>query len=230
MEPLAPEALETLRQFNSPTVSNAIEVFNVRPRNEGFMSSAVRCIFPEMGVMVGYAVTAKIRAAERAASGKAVPPSAHWEKLLQVPAPRVVVVQDLDDPPAVGSLWGEVNSNIHRALGCVGVVTDGGVRDIDEVRPLGFHFFARAEIVSHAYIHMVEIGTSVEVGGLCIQPGDLIHADRHGVLTIPRDIAPKVAEGVKIMEDMERPIIQYCQSKEFTLEGLKKVWSSIREY
>jgi regulator of RNase E activity RraA len=230
MEPLAPEALEILRQFNSPTVSNAIEVFNVRPRNQGFMNSEVRCIFPEMGVMVGYAVTAKIRAAERAAPGKAVPPSTHWEKIVQVPAPRVVVVQDLDDPPAVGSLWGEVNSNIHRALGCVGVVTDGGVRDIDEVRALGFHFFARAEIVSHAYIHTVETGTPVEVGGLRIQPGDLIHADRHGVLTIPREIAPKIAEGVQKMEDMERPIIQYCQSKEFTLEGLKKVWSSVREY
>ena len=228
MEPLALEVLDQLRQFNAPTVANAVETFNVRPRNEGFMDSGIRCLFPEMGVMVGYAVTAKIRAAEKPAAGKALPPSEHWEKILKIPAPRVVIVQDLDDPPAVGSFWGEVNGNIHRALGCVGVVTDGGVRDLDEVRELGFHFFARAPIVSHAYIHIVESGTPVTVGGVEISPGDLIHADQHGVQTVPLDIAAKIPEGVKKIEDMERPIIECCQAKKFSVEELKKVWASVR--
>ncbi len=228
MEPIAPEVIETLKTFNSPTVANAIEVFNVRPHNEGFMNSDVRCLFPDLDVMVGYAVTAKIRAAHPAAQGEALHLSVHWEKLLQVPAPRVVVVQDLDDPPAVGCFWGEVNGNIHRALGCVGVVTDGGVRDLEEVHAMGFHFFARAAIVSHAYIHIVETGTPVEVGGVRVQPGDLIHADRHGVQTIPKEIAAKIADGVKQVDDWERPIIEFCKSKEFSVEGLKKVWASVR--
>ncbi len=228
MESIAPEVLETLKTFNSPTVANAIEIFNLRPRNEGFMNSSIGCLFPDLGVMVGYAATAKIRALNPAAQGTGLDPSAHWGKILQVPAPRVVVVQDLDDPPAVGSFWGEVNGNIHRALGCVGVVTDGGVRDLEEVYAMGFHFFARAVIVSHAYIHIVETGTPVEVGGVRIQPGDLIHADRHGVQTIPKEIAPKIAEGVKQVEDGERPIIEFCKSKEFSVEGLKKVWASFR--
>ncbi len=229
MESIDPAVLETLKTFNSPTVANAIEVYKVRPRNEGFMHSSIRCQFPDLGVMAGYAVTAKIRALNPAASGKALHPSLHWEKILQTPAPRVVVIQDLDDPPAVGSFWGEVNGNLHRALGCVGVVTDGGVRDLEEVYGIGFHFFARAVIVSHAYIHIVETGTPVEVGGVRIQPGDLIHADRHGVQTIPKEIAPKIAQAVKQVEDGERPIIEFCKSKEFSLEGLKKVWASVRD-
>ena len=228
MESIDPEVLETLKTFNSPTVANAIEIFNLRSRNEGFMNSSIGCLFPDLGVMVGYAATAKIRASNPAAQGTALDPSAHWGKILQVPAPRVVVVQDLDDPPAVGSFWGEVNGNIHRALGCVGVVTDGGVRDLEEVHDLGFHFFARATIVSHAYIHIVETGTPVEVGGVHIQPGDLIHADRHGVQTIPKEIAPKIARAVKQVEDAERPIIEFCKSKDFSVEGLKKVWASFR--
>ena len=113
MEPFALEVLHQLRQFNAPTVANAVETFNVRPRNEGFMDSGIRCLFPEMGVMVGYAVTAKIRAAEKPAPGKSLAPSTHWENILKVPAPRVVIVQDLDDPPAVGSFWGEVNGSVH---------------------------------------------------------------------------------------------------------------------
>ena len=228
MESIAPQVLETLKTFNSPTVANAIEILNLRPRNEGFMNSSIGCVFPDLGVMVGYAATAKIRAVNPAAQGTALHPSAHWGKILQVPAPRVVVVQDLDDPPAVGSFWGEVNGNIHRALGCVGVVTDGGVRDLEEVHDLGFHFFARATIVSHAYIHIVETGTPVEVGGVRIQPGDLIHADRHGVQTIPKEIAPKIPRAVKQVEDAERPIIEFCKSKDFSVEGLKKLWASIR--
>ena len=228
MDRLAPEDLDKLRQFTAPTVANSIEVFKVRPRNTGFMNSDVGCLFPEMGVMVGYAVTAKIRAAEKPAEGNALPPGEHWENILKTPAPRVVVVQDLDNPPAVGSFWGEVNGNIHRALGCVGVVTDGGVRDLDEVRVLGFHFFARAAIVSHAYIHIVESGTPVEVGGVQISPGDLIHADQHGVQTVPLEIAAKIPEGVKKIEDMERPIIECCQAKDFSVEELKKVWASVR--
>ncbi len=228
MEPLEPAVLDRLRAFNTPTVANAIEVFDVRPRNEGFMRPEIRCIFPRLGVMVGYAVTVKIRSMTPGAKGATIPPSVHWQDVMKVPSPRVVVVEDLDDPPGLGSLWGEVNANIHRALGCVGAVTNGCVRDLDEVEPLGFHFFAGYVAVSHAYVHIVEVGTPARVGGLTVRPGDLLHGDRHGVTTIPLDLAARIPEGVKVVDTMERQIINYSQSPDFTVEGLTALWNRLR--
>jgi regulator of RNase E activity RraA len=220
MEAHDPKLLELLRTYNSPTVANAIEVFDVRPRNEGFMRPEIRCIFPNMGVMVGYAVTVKIQALTPGAKGATIYPSEHWKDMMKVPAPRVVVVEDLDEPSGVGSLWGEVNANMHKAMGCVGVVTNGSVRDLDEVEPLGFHFFAQHVSVSHSYVHIVEVGTPVRIGGLTVRPGDLLHADKHGVTNIPYDLAPRIPEGVQTVETMERQIINYSKSAEFTVDGL----------
>jgi regulator of RNase E activity RraA len=227
MEPLDPALLELLRTYNTPTVANAIEVFDVRPRNEGFMRPEIRCIFPDMGVMVGYAVTVKIQSVTPGAKGAALAPSVHWQDLLKVPAPRVVVVEDLDDPSGLGSLWGEVNANMHKAMGCVGCVTNGSVRDLDEVEPLGFHFFASHIAVSHSYVHIVEVGTPVRIGGLTVRPGDLLHGDKHGVTNIPLDLAARIPEGVKVVDTMERQIINYSQSSEFTVEGLTDLFNRL---
>ena len=221
--PLSPAVLRALQTLNTPTVANAIETFNLRPRNQGFMDASVRCMLPGLGVMVGYAVTAKIRAAEPPAPGAAVPRRRMWEYILSIPEPRVVVIQDLDDPP-VGSFWGEVNANIHRALGCVGTVTNGGVRDLDEVEQLGFHLFASQVHVSHAYVHVVEIGTPVEVGGLTVHPGDLLHGDKHGVIQIPLEIAPDLFRAAKEVEARERRIIEVCQSPDFSIEKLSELY------
>jgi len=228
MDPLDPSVLDRLREYNTPTIANAIEVFDVRPRTEGFMHPEVRCIFPELGVMVGYAVTLKIRSAAPAAKGTPIPFPRYWQDVMKTPAPRVAVVEDLDDPPGLGSFWGEVNANIHRGLGCVGAVTNGSVRDLEEVEPLGFHFFAGHIAVSHAYVHIVEVGTPVRVGGLTVRPGDLLHGDRHGVISIPHDLAARIPEGVGVVDAMERQIINYCQSSEFTLEGLAALWTRLR--
>jgi 4-hydroxy-4-methyl-2-oxoglutarate aldolase len=228
MEPLAPEVLEQLRKYNTPTVCNAIEVFDVRPRHEGFMRPEIRCVFPRMGVMVGYAVTLKIQSISPAAKGKDVRAPEHWQDLLKVPAPRVVVVEDLDEPSGLGSLWGEVNANMHKAMGCVGAVTNGSVRDLDEVEPLGFHFFASHIAVSHAYVHMVEVGTPVRVGGLTVRPGDLVHGDRHGVTSVPLEIAARIPEGVKVVDTMERQLINYSQLPDFTVAGLTELFNKLR--
>jgi len=228
MEALPVPVLDHLGEFTSPTVANAIEVFNVRPRHEGFMRPEIRCVFPQLGVMVGYAVTLKIRAATPGAEGETVHARVHWEKVLQVPSPRVVVVEDLDDPPGLGSYWGEVNANVHLALGCVGVVTNGAVRDLEEVAALRFHFFAAHIAVSHAYVHIVEVGAPVRVGGLTVRPGDLLHGDRHGVTSIPLDLAVRIPEGVEVVDTMERQIINYSQSPEFTVEGLTTLWNRLR--
>jgi regulator of RNase E activity RraA len=139
----------------------------------------------------------------------------------------VAVIHDLDRP-VIGSFWGEVNANIHKALGCVGTVTDGSVRDLDEVRELGFHFFANCVTVSHAYVHLVEVDIPVKVGALVVKPGDLIMGDKHGVISIPLEIAKDIPKAAQLIEDWERRVINFCESKEFTVDGLKDRFTSPR--
>ena len=220
--------IEALRKITSPSVANAIETFKVRPRNQGQMSSEIRALFPEMGPLVGYAVTAVIRAEPEPLEGHRASTYGWWDYVLSIPAPRVVVVHDLDEPRGQGAQWGEVQANIHKALGCAGVVTDGSVRDLDEVRALGFQFAAAHISVSHAYVHMVDFGLPVKLGGLWVKPGDLVHADQHGVVTIPPDIAERIPEAVAKVEADERKIIDVCKSKEFSAQKLKDLYKVIR--
>ncbi|MCZ6872221.1 MAG: RraA family protein [bacterium] len=223
---LTAEQLEALRQLDAPTVANAIETFDVQPRNTGFMSPDIGCIFPDLGVMVGYACTAIIAADHQPPKQPKVSRSDWWQKILATPAPRVVVMQD-SDPQPIGSFWGEVQGNIHKALGCSGVVTNGGVRDLDEATALGFHFFASAVLVSHAYVHLVEIDAPVSVGGLVVNPGDLIHADQHGAQVIPIDIAAQIPEAAAKIAQNERRIIEACQSQDFSIDKLKQIYNYI---
>jgi regulator of RNase E activity RraA len=223
---LTPEQLDALQRFDAPTVANAIETFNIQPRNTGFMSSDIRCLYPDLGVMVGYACTAII-AADHQPPTQGLPSRPDWWRtVVATPAPRVVVLQDSDAHP-VGSFWGEVQGNIHKALGCIGVVTNGGVRDLDEVHALGFHFFASAVLVSHAYVHIVAIDVPVNVGGMVVHPGDLIHADKHGAQVIPIDIAPQIPDAVAKLVANERRIIETCQAPDFSLEKLMKVYNYV---
>jgi 4-hydroxy-4-methyl-2-oxoglutarate aldolase len=215
--------LAELRAWPSPAISNAIETFNVRSRNTGFMGPEIVCRFPEMPPIVGYAVTCKIRASIPPGDDpESVAPPVWWEHIESIPAPRIVVIQDMDQPPR-GSFWGEVNGNIHKALGCIGLITDGGVRDLDEVREIGFQFLAKELLVSHAYVHIVEVGKPVTVGGLTVAPGDLLHADQHGAINIPHEIAPDVAAAAQAVEDRERVIINYAKSPEFSRQGLMEL-------
>jgi regulator of RNase E activity RraA len=220
--------IDALRKFSSPSIANAVETFKVRPRHHGFMSSEIRCLFPELGPLVGYAATAIIRAEAEPAQGHRASTFGWWDYVLSIPAPRVIVVHDLDDPRGQGAQWGEVQANIHKALACVGVVTDGSVRDLDEVRALGFQFAAAHVSVSHAWVHMVDFGLPVKVGGLWVNPGDLIHADHHGALTVPADLVSKLPEAVAKVEADERTIIGLCQSRDFSADRLKDLYKQIR--
>jgi regulator of RNase E activity RraA len=227
LEQLSQLDLNALRTITTPTIANALEVFNIRPRNEGFMTPDIRCIYPDMGVMVGYAVTCTIRADQPAPRGREVPRPEWWDYILQIPEPRVVVVQDLDRQP-IGSMWGEVNGSVHKALGCIGTVTDGGVRDLDEMRAMGFHCFASCILVSHAYVHIADFGSPVKVGGVTVKPGDILHGDQHGVISIPVDIAAQVPDAVAKVEARERPIIEACRAPDFSVDTLKAVWNRMR--
>ena len=218
--PLTPQQLDYLRSIDSPTVANAIETFDVRPRTEGFMTPDIRALFPELGPVVGYAATATISA--KRPSGPAVPRDDLWAHVLSLPEPRVVVLQDMDDP-VLGAFWGEVQSNVFTALGCVGCVTNGSVRDLKEAREVGFRFVAKEVSVSHAYVHLTAVGQPVRVGGVDVRPGDLIHADQHGVVQVPIETAKEMRGAVDGVLERERRIIELCRSQGFNVEKLAEL-------
>lgn len=219
--------LKALAEIDCPSICNAIEGFNVQPKNQGFMLPEIKSVFQDLAPVVGYAVTGVISA--NRPEGRNVAREDWWDLIVSVPEPRFIVLHDIDNPP-LGAYWGEVQSNIHKALGAVGVATDGTVRDLDEVHDLGFRFFAKEVSVSHAYVHLVEIGIPVTVGGLTVSTGDLLHGDKHGVSSIPFEIADKIPEMVATIAEYERQTIGLCQSSAFSMEKLKEVAKITRPY
>jgi 4-hydroxy-4-methyl-2-oxoglutarate aldolase len=226
--PLTPEQFSQLQELDSCSVANAIETFDVRLRNVGFTDSSVRCVFEDFPPMVGHAATVRIRTSDPPMEGDNYLYRLDWlDHLLSVPSPRVLVVQDLDRHPGLGSFIGDVHANILMALGCLGMVTNGAVRNVPEVRALRFQMYAGNLAVSHAFAHVFEVGTPVEVGHMQVRPGDLLHGDRHGVQTIPLEIAPQVPALARKMIAEERGIIDLCHSSDFTLEKLRAEVSAL---
>lgn len=216
-----PQLFAQLEKFDSCTISNAIETFQVRTRNEGFMNSSVRCIFPAMGPRAGYAVTARIRSSSTPIAGRCYYDRPDWWTYVQsVPSPKFVAIQDIDHAPGLGALLGEIHANIFTALGCTALATNGAVRDLTGVEDAGLLVFAGNISVSHSYAHVVDYNLPIEIGGLAINPGDLLHGDRHGVVSIPFEIAADIpGEAARIVET-ERELIGYCRSSQFSAEGL----------
>lgn len=219
---LTPEQLENLRRLDACTLANAIETFHERLRNEGFADNSVHCLFPHLKPMLGYAATIKVRGSAPPTADSRYPDRTDWwDYILSLPAPRVLVVQDVATKAGLGSLVGAVHINILRALGCVGAMTNGSVRDIPAAESLGFHLFAGSASVSHAYVHIVEVGGTVEIAGLKIQSGDLLHGDLHGVQSIPLDIAGQIPPVAERITAKEQELIALCQSKDFSIEKLR---------
>jgi regulator of RNase E activity RraA len=215
--PLTAEQLEELKRFNTPTISNAIEIFNIRQRHLGFLPHTIRCLFPDLGPIVGYAVTSQTRA-ELPTEKEPDLTADYLRYVASQPGPKIAVGQDLDNPPGLGAQFGEVNATIHKKLGCIGHITDGCPRDLDEVHAMGFQFFGLNPCVSHAYVRLAGFGKPVKLAGVEIAPGDLIHADKHGVCVIPLEIAPKLAKACREVERLERPLLELCHSADFELE------------
>lgn len=222
--PLTWEQLEALRRLDACLLANAIETFHERLRNEGFMGRNVRCLFPKLQPMIGYAATVKIRGSAPPTTGNPYSERTDWWDYVEsLPAPRIVAVQDVSTRPGLGSLVGAVHMNILRALHCTGVVTNGSVRDIPAAESAGFHYFAGSVSVSHAYVHIVEIGKPVDIDGLKIRSGDLLHGDVHGVQSIPLDIAARIPEAAAKIAAEEHALIALCRSPEFSLQKLRAV-------
>src|SRR5438309_1754708 len=189
-----PIDLELLAQYDTPTISNVIELFEVRPRNEGYMDARIRACFPEMPPVVGYASTATMRCAFPRREGDVYGSlDEQVARFADLAGPPIVVFQDLDDPP-VAATFGEIMCSTYRAFGAAGLITSGAARDLDQVRRLGFSAFSNGAICSHGYSHIVDLYRAVRVGGVTVQPGDLIHADANGVTTIPLEIASEISD------------------------------------
>jgi len=223
-ESLTPAHLEQFRRLSTCVVASAIESFRVRLPNTGFADSSVRCIFEDRPPMVGYAATARVRSAAPPMEGRSYSyeRTDWWNHILTIPQPRVVVIQDVDDSPGLGAFVGEVNANILLALGCSGLVTNGAVRDLNAVGAAGFQMFAGNVTVSHAYAHVFDFGGTVEIGGLAIRPGDLIQGDRHGIQTIPLEIAPDVPSAAREILLRRHYLVGLCRSPEFSVENLRQ--------
>ena len=218
-----PALLEQLRGLSTCVAASAIESFDVRLPNVGFTDSSVRCIFPELPAVVGYAVTARVRSAAPPMEGGNYYywRTDWWKYILTVPTPRIVVLEDLDHPPGLGALVGEVHANILRTLGCAAVVTNGAVRDLPETRGLGFQLFAGNISVSHGYAHISSFGEAVEVGHLKVKPGELLLGDLHGVVSIPLEIAEKVPGVAQAILKRRQHLIGVCGAEGLTIDRLE---------
>ena len=221
IECLSRQELERLGQFDTCTLSNAIERLHLRPRNEGFISGPVACRFPHLAPVIGYAATARMRSSTMPINGRCYHGRPEfWRYLASVPAPRFLVLEDGDETPGLGALCGEGYARISRALDCVACVTNGAVRDLPGIEALGFQLFSTSVSVSHAYAHIADFGEPVEIGGLHIASGDLLHGDMHGVHAIPLAGAGRLATIAGSVLQDDRKLFDLTGRKDFTVEML----------
>ena len=203
--------LDTLRKYDTPTVCNVIELFDAIPRTSGYLDGRILPCYPHLPPMVGYAVTATFRAGAVPRGGDVYAGLEKQARLLaSIPGPKVVVFQDLDDP-VVAATFGEIMCTTYKAFGAVGLITSGAGRDLDQVQALDFPCFTSGTICSHGYCQFVELNVPVRVGGVWINPGDLLHGDRNGVTTIPLNLAAATAAGCAELMAAEQVVLDYLK-------------------
>ena len=224
-----PAYLSKLAQYDSPTICNVIELFEVRPRNTGYLDHRIKCRFPELPPLVGFAATATY-GADSSTGG---PPL--YEKIIeqvegfgQLPGTAVLVIQDLDDSP-VAATFGDIMCSTYQAFGASGLITSGAGRDLDAVQKIKFPVFTGSAICSHGYCHFKQTQVPVRVGGITIDPGTLIHGDRNGITTIPNDIAPDVADVCEEFVTAENVVLDYVRSASPTTSGYRQAFAESQQ-
>jgi regulator of RNase E activity RraA len=221
--------LELLRKYDTPTVCNVIELFDLRPRHTGYMNARIQACYPKLPPMVGYASTATFRAAAPPRAGDVYSGLAEQvASFAELPGPAVVVFQDLDDPPAAAT-FGEVMCTTYKAFGAAGLITSGAGRDLDQVEALGFPCFTGGTLCAHGYCYLPQIGVPVHVGGITVHPGDLLHGDRNGVTTVPAEIAPAVAQACAEYMAAEAVVLDYLRGGRIDPQGYAKARNECRE-
>ena len=229
---LSEELKTALVSLDTPTICNALEIVAPERRGYGYSVSPLVCTRPELPPMLGFARTASIRAAHpshlKGKEARALQ-DGYYAYVDDGAKPAIMVVQDLDGPQrAYGSWWGEVNSNIHSGLGCLGVITDGSVRDLPDIAE-NFQMLADRVGPSHAFVHPVDFGRTVSVAGMRVEHDDLIHADQHGAVVIPWEVAELVKEAADAIARRERVIIDAAQENGFDMARLRKAWGDAAE-
>src|ERR1700687_4394458 len=223
--PLRKKKIEALRAIDTPTICNALEVLDPKFKSQGYTLDPLVCAFPKLPPIVGYAKTSTMRATRPARRGKEAEDKINENYLDYVVAghnPKIAVVQDLDrNQRGRGALWGEVNTTMHKAMGCLGVVTNGSVRDLRMIAP-EFQLIAGSIGPSHANEHLVDFGGEVNVAGMVVEDGDLVHADEHGAVVIPHELARKLPDAVALIMRREAVILKVCRAPGFTVDKLKK--------
>lgn len=223
MKPL--DVLAALRKLDTPTVCNALEVVAPERRGHGYTIAPFFCPRPGLEPIVGYARTGTIRAATPP-TGDAESTTrtrlAYYAHVAEGPGPTITVIEDLDDVAGYGAWWGEVNTNIHKGLGSLGVITNGSIRDLDDAAE-GFQMLAGMAGPSHAWVHIEEFNVPVNVHGMHVEPGDLIHADQHGAVVVPIDVAPALPGVAADIAAKERILIEASQQQDFSPDKLYEI-------
>jgi regulator of RNase E activity RraA len=219
--------LEALKAFDTPTICNALELVAPARRAMGFIRRPLIAAFPEMKPVVAFARTAHIRSREPHPRGREEAKEVrlgYYAHVAAEPLPSIAVIQDIDAPDqGFGAFWGEVQTNVHKGLGCVGVVTDGSVRDLDAMAP-GFFVLAGSIMPSHAYVHLVDFGGTVSVAGMIVSPNDVIHADRHGAVVVPAEAVKEIPAAVNLLTRREKVIIDAARSPGFSIARLRQAF------
>ena len=218
---ISAETLEGLRKYDTPTVCNVIELFNVRPRSTGYMDKSIEANYPELPPMVGFALTSEFRSLSPSQSDAYGGLPAQLEAFSSMPGPPVIVFQDLDTPSAAAT-FGEVMCSTYKAFGSAGLITSGTGRDLDQVRPLNYPTFTNGLCCSHGDCHILNINVPVVVGGITIYPNDLLHGDCNGVTTIPQDIASEIPDACAEFMKAEAHVIEYVNAGSPTLDGFQE--------
>ena len=228
---LGQELLDHLKAFDTPTICNALEVVTGTRLTTGFTTAHMVCAFPDLEPIVGFARTAQIKAATPSplspAEAKALR-IRYYEQLVSGLQPVITVIEDLDPDPGFGAFWGEVNTAVHRGLGVLGCITNGSFRDLDAIDPR-FQLLAGKIGPSHAHVHVEAIDVPVEIFGMPVKPMDLIHADRHGAVVIPRDAALQLPEAIDLCIRKEKPVLEAARSGHFTIEDLKAAFAAAED-
>ena len=231
-KPVSSDLLETLRAFDTPTICNALEIVAPERRAIGFTTEPLVCARPLLPPIVGFARTATIRAMQPSRREPAAMRQLrleYYEYVASGPMPAIPVLQDLDGPRGgYGAFWGEVQSNVHKGLGCAGAITDGSIRDIDVLAP-GFQLLAGEVGPSHAHVHLVGVGEPVNVAGMVVASGDLVHADRHGAVVIPHEVAAEVPAAAALLGRREAVILDAAKRDDFSFEILKQALADADE-
>ena len=218
---MGPEAIGYLKSVDSPTLSNAIEDLKVRPKHEGFAPENVRCLFPEFGRMCGFAVTAQVETISQMTPTDRGIFVDLFEAVHASPKPAIVVLQEIGAQPELAAHCGEVMATIFTRLGAIGLVSDSAVRDIPEVRAIGMHYFARGAVASHGHFHIVRVGVPVQINGLVVKPGDILHGDENGLISVPECGLEELAGAVESVRAREKRLMDFVKGDGFTIEALR---------